>query len=433
MNYSIQSLSILSFQKSSPFFQLLSSFSKNKYVFFSSSFSNSISSIISSSSKNTNFDLQVKSTKFFKILKTSIKIQRMSYSSQLFGPDSNLLKITSTSDGKYDITNCNFVKCHSDSSGGSISITNQKAEIFLTNCNFVNSSANGRAGAVEIIASLFTNICNCFIDCFQGKDNGYDGSAEFTRCFNSTTSQYISTLRCPGPSRPPSWYGVLIFGYGLLRSEHINCTDCNLQFVSGLAHYEPNINKSFIKYYIGFRDIQGNPLTFMNLEFPGIHSYGAIINCSSNSGLVYVQNATTTIYNFVFARNKGKLTYMCVGGLLSYITCSFDNRLLDDEKGNGFGSTLNCFKNQIGIKIPIYEMLNTHLCPGYSPNLNLFKKVISKTEPENKLNFELTIFSPIDIIIPVIIVIVVIFFFKLIKRMKKDQFKKDQDKIPLLI
>ena len=267
--------------------------------------------------------------------------------------------VTITNSGTSYISNCHFISCMSHEQGGALSVDSRESFLFLQNNLFFECSSKKKGGAIYILVQQFVNDYNCFYLCRAGTDNGSDGSAIYAEG-NSNTS-FCTTNECPRFGNM-CWYGIFCIGYGFLQTQNVNISHCEVEFIAGLGHIRPPPQGSIVKFYINAHNNKGNSIGFADINYKGDHAYGIILNNSVTSGLFYLQNSTTTIQNFYFINNKAKLTYMSVGGKGFFEQCYFDIDPNDDEKGNGWGSAINCEFGIPELKYPDWDFLNTAFC-----------------------------------------------------------------------
>ena len=187
------------------------------------------------------------------------------------------------------------------------------------------------------------------------------------------------------------WYGILIMCNGVLKSENINISNSDVEFISGLAHFRPAKDQSYLLFYTSINQIHGNALAFIDFSFDGYHSYGSLVNDSTTSGIFYVQNATTKLQNYYFLNNNGPITYACVGNSKgNFENCFFDTKY-GENLGIGFGTAINCKWEQKNIPTLNMKILQHN-------NMNFNKIIILQRYKNN--NFK--------VIINVLIVLVLI-------------------------
>jgi hypothetical protein len=218
---------------------------------------------------------------------------------------------------------------------------------------------------------------NCFQYCRCGKENGNDGSTIYAFSETGINTSFLSALRCPAHG-DQCWYGIVILCNGVLDSRNVNMSNSDVQFIVGLAHFRPDYEKSILLYYVSTNQINGNALAFIDFTFQGQHQFGALVNDSSTSGIFYVQNTTTTLQNYYFLGNKGKITYACVGDSKgNFVNCVFSCPESAKDFGNGFGKTEGCLWKQEEAVAPNMEFLNTAFCEAvWSPASQLM--IVSK-------------------------------------------------------
>jgi hypothetical protein len=229
---------------------------------------------------------------------------------------------------------------------------------------FHDCRSNGKGGAIFAIINVMTQSSNCFHLCRCGKENGNDGSTIYAFSGISITSSLISADSCPKHG-DQCWYGVFIFCRGVLDSQNINISNSDVEYISGLAHFQPAIEGSTIRWYTAMNNINGNALAFIDFNFPGNHEFGSLVNNTSKSGILYVQNTTTTLRYFYFLRNTGALTYAYGSRKGNFEYCVFSSKA--ENLGGGFGSTFECkFDERDATPLPM-TLLNTVYCEWNYP------------------------------------------------------------------
>lgn len=142
----------------------------------------------------------------------------------------------------------------------------------------------------------------------------------------------------------------------------MNLSNSDVQFIVGLAHFQPQIDQSTLLYYTSVNQINGNALGFIDFTFRGKHQFGSIVNDSSTSGIFYFQNTTTTLENYYFLNNKGAITYVYGNCKGNFVNCVFSQKA--ENLGNGFGETIGCLFEQVHATSLAMSHLRTAFCAG---------------------------------------------------------------------
>ncbi|OHT05451.1 hypothetical protein TRFO_26793 [Tritrichomonas foetus] len=340
MNISLSFL-CLSNIAGSPFFYTSQLSKSSSFYLQNSQITNSITNFFKSqSSASQPVHLKFDNFRFYKFLKTPISISRNSivkekeiFSQTLENYDSDLT-----------VTKCQFVNIISHKPGAGIHVEAPDTEFILTRCFFEVCRCRGKGGAVFSIMNHMENKYNCFHLCRCGKENGNDGSTMYCYSKAGIETSYVNAHECPKYG-DQCWYGIIILCRGKLTSTNVNISNSDVEFISGLAHFQPELDQSIVRFYSSCNHINGNALSFIDMTFRGVHEYGALINDTSKTGIFYVQNSTTTLSNFYFLNNTGPITYMCVGNSRAH----FENCVFSSEKTNlgiGYGSDKNCLFGQ---------------------------------------------------------------------------------------
>jgi hypothetical protein len=175
-------------------------------------------------------------------------------------------------------------------------------------------------------------------------------------------TSFLSAVRCPQHG-DHCWYGIIILRQGVLDSHSINISHSDTEYVTGLAHVRPDADSSFLRYYISANQVHGNALGFVAFNFGGRHEYGALINDSARTGLVFAHNANTTLRNYFFIGNNAPITYAPSGtGKLLFLDCVFSGP--EANLGNGFQSASNCQWNMASATPIRMSGLKTAFCEG---------------------------------------------------------------------
>lgn len=370
MNRSISSLFCIQ-NKLAPLFILSSAMTNSNIFMKNSRFISSFSSIIYHSGSSTSGMISIQHSTFNRFLNHVVQTEQQYELSNQVITD----KIQST-DEHIDIHHCDFLNCKSESHGSAIDITSPSAEVKVSNCYFYNCRCNNKGGALYAVMNTMTLSSNCFILCRCGKENGNDGSTIYAMSKIGINTSFVNAHRCPDIGEM-CWYGIFILGQGKLRSENINMSNSEVEYISGLAHFRPDKDGSFLKFYSSTGQRTGNALSFIDMTFVGDHMYGALINDTSKSGILYVQNSTTTVTEFYFLRNSGKITYSCVGGVCNFVKCVFESDI-NKNHGNGFGTEVDCQYSKIDatpMPMILAEGCEANKLPGAPVGFNSQKKL----------------------------------------------------------
>ena len=268
-----------------------------------------------------------------------------------------------SNDQNISIINCQFIDCISKTPGAAIHIESPSSELLVKDSLFNTCRCEGKGGAIFAIMNHFTCTHNCFHLCRCGKEDGNDGSTIYASSKIGIDTSFVSAHECPkyGDS---CWYGIIILCNGRLVSTNINVSNSEVEFISGLAHFRPAEEQSFLRYYTAVNQISGNPIAFIDFSFTGEHIFGSLVNNTSKTGIFYVQNTTTTLKNFYFANNTGMLTYMCVGDSKGYFENCFFDTAEGENLGIGFGGAKDCMWNVKNMQTPRFSHLSTAFCNG---------------------------------------------------------------------
>jgi hypothetical protein len=155
----------------------------------------------------------------------------------------------------------------------------------------------------------------------------------------------------------------VIFAAEFLNSENLNFSHSHTQFVTGLVHSRTGPDASFLRYYISMSQIEGNAIGFSTGQFTDGHLFGALINDSSQTGIVYMHESNVTLRHYLFLENTGPLFYRPLEtGRIDFVDCVFD---VEVQEGNaGFGIALRCVWNARSVTTMPMKMLRTAFCDG---------------------------------------------------------------------
>jgi hypothetical protein len=260
------------------------------------------------------------------------------------------------------ILNCHFSDCQSNSPGAAIFVKNSECSLTVADSFFNVCRCIGRGGAISVEMERMALTRDCFHLCRCGKQNGHDGSTVYAWSSAGMNTSFISAVQCPAHG-DQCWYGIIILCNGVLDSRNVNVSNSDVEYIAGLAHFRPAFEKSVLLYYTAVNQIHGNAVGFIDFTFEGKHQFGALVNDSTKSGIVYVQNTTTTIRNYVFLKNKGPFTYMSVGSSkANFVDCTFDGEDSGHNRGNGFGKAVNCVFASADATTMAMDYLSTGVC-----------------------------------------------------------------------
>jgi hypothetical protein len=240
-------------------------------------------------------------------------------------------------DESVKIIECNFISCVSSNYGGAIHI-DSSSFLIITDSLFYCCTCKIKGGAFCVVVESFhSNFRNCFIRCQSGNKNTNDGSATFAEATNSLNSSLLSAIECPKfPST--SWFSVLFFGKGHVRSSKINVSSSNVKSVSGLVHNSPKSTEMF--FINSIRNIGGEAIGFSHDKIDSEVLHGNIINCSSKKGVFYVHDSDIIIKHFFIWNVSYPICNTVAPGEIHFYNCIFDNDL--QVKGDGFGEATKC-------------------------------------------------------------------------------------------
>ena len=268
------------------------------------------------------------------------------------------------------VSRCSFIDTYSKTDGGAILYQNRYGPARIEECNFENCTARTRGGAMLIQSSLNYFKGNCYFLCRGGPENGNDGAALFADSNNKSIDLLNTYSQCPQHGKK-CWYGICIFWNGNMTSKDINVSDSHTQFGTGLMHAQCFL--SIVKRYRVFNITEGNALSFMN-GADGPCDYGAIIDSSTKTGLIYLQAASHNISHFVFRGSKGALTYGIIVGKAYFFDCVFD-RKENSDNGWVYGGATRCVFDKLDIMLSMFpSQTKMFKCVGFQG-----KSIISPT------------------------------------------------------
>lgn len=330
MNSSVLYLSLKNVNSISPFFAL-----PHKYNRYMTSFDRTTTNYLINNFiiLKSNFNLQVTNSRFSNHLNSVINLMKEDIEWEAF--DKTLKQ--RSNDDFFNIKNCKFNNCTTEGSGSAIFVINDKVDMSVTNSYFSNCKAKIKGGAIFAKVDKLKLQENCFYRCRSGVDNGNDGSTLYSEVQTVNSIDKASCVECPEIGNK-CWYGILMQWYGVISSKFINISNCHCEYVSGLGICDPKY--STVMYYVCYGGFEGNCLSFINMNTNSEYRYAHIINNDVKSGLIYFQNSSTTVHEFIFKNNKGPLTYSCVGKSTGiFMNCIFDKEY---DQGIGFNATINC-------------------------------------------------------------------------------------------
>ena len=357
MNFSFTCLH-LSNMMNNPFIQFPQFFQSSSFSLRSSQIIKSFNNFYQYTGNGNHIHTSFGKSSFFNFLMSPISI------TTLITTSNEVFSRTFKNSEKDDITieNCQFFNIVSESPGAAIHIESQSNEFTLTRCFFNVCRCKGKGGAVYALINHMDNTYNCFNLCKCGKQNGNDGSTMYVYSNIGIDSKYISANECPRHG-DMCWYGMIILCNGKLKTENVNMSNSDVEFISGLAHFRPELDGSYLKYYTSINQIHGNSLAFIDMTFHGTHQYGALVNDSTTSGIFYVQNSTTTLMNYFFLDNTGPITYACVG----HSKANFENCVFSSKKENlgiGYGQDIDCIFGAKSATTIAMDLYVTGACEG---------------------------------------------------------------------
>jgi hypothetical protein len=266
--------------------------------------------------------------------------------------------------GAHNITfrDCRFVDCRATSTGGAVQCDEPISDVYFHTCTFNKCRCLEDGGALFLSVHSLLLSANCFQLCRCGNQDGNRGSAISAVAKSSITTSFLSALRCP-KSGDPSWLGIAVLTSEFLSSANINLSHSHTQFVTGLVHRQAGEDTSFLRYYLSMSQIEGNPIGFSEFHSPGGHLFGALVNDSTTTGLVYLDNANTTLGRYFFLGNIGQITYSACGeSRVDFVDCVFSFE--KENEGKGFGTAVGCRWNaKQATPIPM-KLLKTAFCEG---------------------------------------------------------------------
>jgi predicted outer membrane repeat protein len=264
-------------------------------------------------------------------------------------------------------SNCQFSDCHSTTSGGAIYCQEPQTKMKILSSTFSKCRCLGSGGAIFVKITHLILRQNCFQLCRAGRETGNDASTVYSATETGSSLCYISAVRCPRYG-DTSFCGIISLRHGVLNSENINVSFSDTDFLTGLSHFRPDPDCSFVRYYMSYSQIRGNAIGFVDFRFGGSHQFGAIVNHSTSSGIVMCQNGNATLQNFYFLNSSGPLTHSPhKNGEVTFLDCVFSRPQAD--LGVGFHRATNCQWNALEATPVQMKLLNTAFCEGnWDPN-----------------------------------------------------------------